>query len=504
MAEESDSEDWGNDADLVMAPDTDDESGENYDYGSDAENEGGFDDFYDASDFDEDGDGKEDETGENAEENAMIVLENTFYEAEDSFSQKQYDDALKKYEDVVRMEKDPANAAAISDMAEGPWTIRSLSKIVSIHINLGKTDTIVDQYKRLLDGISDGSVSVNVREDAINGVLKHSALTGMINQDIVNELYDTTLANVANTDRLWVKICLSQAQLYLNAGDRFFSKMPSLLALLYERCRGDDGKFDKDKASDLLEVYALEMRYLFLTNDYSSMKNLYPRTKGADVVNAVEDSRTMGPLREYGGRMWMHFRKWTNAYNEFFDAFKAYEEAGQRDSAKSCVKYLVLANIVARGEVNPFAAREIAAYSQYSDIEAMKNLRDAFHNFELEKFEAILKCRQNGIVTDPFIKNFADDLLSTMRIKVLKRYIRPYRTIRLDFLAKKLCVETPLAQKLLERLILDEEIFGKIDQIGGHFEKATERRAQGDLDLLSLWSEKLDLLRKNYAPLRTI
>lgn len=269
-----------------------------------------------------------------------------------------------------------------------------------------------------------------------------------------------------------------------------------LLKKLYHTCKGSDGQsFDKDKASDLLEVYAIEMKQLFMSKNFGRMKLLYPKTKGADVTNAVEDSRTMGPLREYGGRMWMHFRQWTAAYNEFFESFKAYEEAGKTIQAKACIKYLVIANIIACADVNPFAAREICAYGKHPDIEAMRNLRDAFYQDEIGKFQDILRCSQNGIVTDPFIRGFTTEVLDSMRTKVLKRRIKPYRRIRISFLAKQCLVEASQMQRLLERLILDEEISGTIDQIGGYYEKSSLAQNK-KFTAIKKWSNQLDALRE--------
>ena len=213
--------------------------------------------------------------------------------------------------------------------------------------------------------------------------------------------------------------------------------VPEKLSYLKNTCRdAETGEFMTERASDLLEVYAVEMKYLLRIKNYSRMRRIYPRTRTKNMTSAVEDSRTMGPLRESGGRMWMHFRNFSEAYNEFFDSFKAYEEAGKSLEAKVCIKYLVVANLLdAGGHVNPFAAREIAAYVQNSsDVEALQNLREAFQNNDIEKYESILRCSQVGVVQDPFLKIYYEDLQDVCRVKVLKRRIRPYRRVRLKYL----------------------------------------------------------------------
>ena len=52
---------------------------------------------------------------------------------------------------------------------------------------------------------------------------------------------------------------------------------------------------------------------------------------------------------------------WSKAYTEFFKAFGFYQDIGQRDKAKQCLKYVVIANMLAGGIANPFDAREAKA-----------------------------------------------------------------------------------------------------------------------------------------------
>ena len=55
--------------------------------------------------------------------------------------------------------------------------------------------------------------------------------------------------------------------------------------------------------------------------------------------------------------MYLDDSNWMEAYNEFYEAFRAYQVAGN-PRAKDCLKYVVLASILALSDINPFAARE--------------------------------------------------------------------------------------------------------------------------------------------------
>ncbi|CAN0489146.1 unnamed protein product [Discosporangium mesarthrocarpum] len=55
--------------------------------------------------------------------------------------------------------------------------------------------------------------------------------------------------------------------------------------------------------------------------------------------------------------MYLSMGQWGMAYNEFYDGFRIYQEAGNAQ-AKECLKYVVLANMLDLSDINPFAARE--------------------------------------------------------------------------------------------------------------------------------------------------
>merc|ERR1719478_1852436 len=67
----------------------------------------------------------------------------------------------------------------------------------------------------------------------------------------------------------------------------------------------------------------------------------------------------------------MHMRdaNFAEAYNEFYEGFRAYQEAGNA-RAKDCLKYVVLANMLALSDINPFAAREAKVYQEHKEIMA--------------------------------------------------------------------------------------------------------------------------------------
>merc|ERR1719161_3141720 len=180
---------------------------------------------------------------------------------------------------------------------------------------------------------------------------------------------------------------------------------------LHKTCQKPDGTDDVSKGSHLLEVYALEIQMCALTKNSVRMKDIYPKT--INLTSAIADPRNIAVIRESGGKMYMSEKKWEAAYNEFFEAFKNYQETGNATRAKIMLKYVVLANMLALSDINPFDSREAKVYQDDPEIGAMASLRTAYEQNDITTIDQLLT---NGrIVADPFIKTHVQDLLQKIR-----------------------------------------------------------------------------------------
>lgn len=71
----------------------------------------------------------------------------------------------------------------------------------------------------------------------------------------------------------------------------------------------------------------------------------------------------------------MHLREgeYEKAHTDFFEAFKNYDESGS-PRRTTCLKYLVLANMLMKSGINPFDSQEAKPYKNDPEILAMTNL----------------------------------------------------------------------------------------------------------------------------------
>ena len=108
---------------------------------------------------------------------------------------------------------------------------------------------------------------------------------------------------------------------------------------------------------------------------------------------------------------------WNGAYNEFFEAFKSYQEAGN-SRAKDCLKYVVLASMLALNDINIFAAREAKAFADDREILAMSELRKSLDENDLSRFEKTLRDKANRILDEPFLMTYIAPLRRRIREQV--------------------------------------------------------------------------------------
>ena len=276
-------------------------------------------------------------------------------------------------------------------------------------------DKMIDRYTGMLIYIS--SVTRNECTDAINAIL--DSLTSATDIQVLSKMYEITLIALksANNERLWFNTNLKLAKLYLE--DKKFTEVERLINSLKKTCQTADGKDDIGKGTYLLEVYCLEIQLCSMTLNSNRMKQIYPKTVNLNA--AVADPRIMGIIREEGGKMQMAEGNWEEAYNELYEAFRNYQEAGN-SRAKDCLKYVVLASMLSLSDINPFAAREAKVFSDDKEIIAMSDLRQSLEANDLARFERTIKNKQNRILDEPFLMTYIQPLRRRMREQAYHLY----------------------------------------------------------------------------------
>lgn len=193
---------------------------------------------------------------------------------------------------------------------------------------------------------------------------------------------------------------------------------------------------------------------------------------------------------------------WNEAYNEFFEAFKAYQEAGNA-KARDCLKYVVLASMLALNDINIFAAREAKAFSEDKEILAMSELRTSLDNNDLQRFEQTIRNKDNRIMDEPFLMTYIQPLRRRMREQVLLHLTKPYKKVMMTFLASELHLEVEEVEMMIVDMILEKRLDAYIDQINGFVELGQAQAVTGSFEVrklqaLSTWADALSNFSENF------
>jgi len=298
---------------------------------------------------------------------------------------------------------------------------------------------------------------------------------------------------MAESDRLLFDVRMKLCKVYSGRGE--YTEALDALTTLHKACLTSDGQDDKKtKGSELLEIYAEELKISAAMGDSVKLKELYEKTK--DLTAAVKDPRSQSIIRECWGMMFGDDGQWPRAKAEFFSAFTHYDEIGNGVKAKQCLKYYVIAHMLSRSDTNPFDTREVKVYQSDKDIEAVSQLRLAYEKCDVMMFSRSLDDINKA--NDRFISKHLKAMVLDFHSRSIVSIIKSYRRIRLAHLARQLHVEPAYIEELLVQLILDGTVMGRIDQVKGLLD-LSQRSGGGSkkYGALDVWSGTLSTLTTN-------
>jgi len=374
---------------------------------------------------------------------------------------------------------------------KGEWGFKALKQMIKINFRLQNFEEMMTRYKQLLTYIKS-AVTRNHSEKSINSILDYISTSKQM--ELLQNFYETTLEALrdAKNERLWFKTMTKLGKLYYDREE--FNKLARILKQLRQSCQTDEGEDDLKKGTQLLEVYALEIQMYTAQKNNKKLKALYDQS--LHIKSAIPHPLILGVIRECGGKMHLREGEFEKAHTDFFEAFKNYDESGS-PRRTTCLKYLVLANMLMKSGINPFDSQEAKPYKNDVEILAMTNLVNAYQNNDINDFEKILKQNRQTIMEDTFIREHIEDLLRNIRTQVLIKLIKPYTRINIKFISGELNIDPNDVESLLVSCILDNTISGRIDQVTGVLE-LDKGRETGTSRYLALdkWNTQLNNLQK--------
>lgn len=402
------------------------------------------------------------------------------------------------------MEVDDTKSSLVTPLKHhGSWSYKAIKQLIKLALRQlsdnndleSNSAAVTRNYVRMLRVASsrDAAISPNAVEKGVNGMLERvSSLVNNYHSSepsyesmarvLARDVYDLTLKafhptnGISPNERLWSKTNLKYGQLLyeMNETAKLQAVIKDLLASTASQSSGESDAMSFDNTAQsgthAMEIAALQIQLYSRLKDTKKLREAYHSAMA--VRGGIPHPRTLAMIQELGGKMHMDARNFDEASQAFFQAFKSYDEAGDRARLR-CLKYLVMASMLHASSINPFDSHEARAHRDDPEIVAMTNLVQAFHNDDVKKFERILQKNEGRIMDDEFVRDHVADLLRTIRTQVILRSIGPYTRIRLARIAKDLNdIPVEDVESLLVSLILNGRLEGQIDQVNGIFVKA--------------------------------
>lgn len=172
-------------------------------------------------------------------------------------------------------------------------------------------------------------------------------------------------------------------------------------------------------------------------------------------------SRVGGVVHLCGGKLYMANGEYENARVEFNRAFESFVDERQIES----LKYLVVATILSKHEINPFDGQDARRFREHPDVYPVAEVIEATATHDMRRFEAALSAPSSraAIYGDKFLLQFIEPLINRFRDAALLQLCLPYTSLRLSFIAKKLQVSESEAERMCSVALMEGRLQGLLD-----------------------------------------
>ncbi|KAI0989550.1 hypothetical protein GJ496_005208 [Pomphorhynchus laevis] len=421
-------------------------------------------------------------------------LENQYYNAK----------SLKHENPVLSLESF-MNIAGSSDK-KCEWGFKALKQILKILYGQKSDHQMINTYKQLLK--YGQPITPYYMDKSLSSILDYisTSCSDPNRHYLLENIYRLTIDSIDNdvfkNERLWFKANLKLGKLYFEQEN--FDKVEKIIVALRQSCTDSNGLDDvANKGTQLLEIFALEIQLHTVRKDNRKLKNLYQ--KSLCIKSAIPHPFVMGVIRECGGIMHLREQSYEHAYNDFFESFKSYDEAGNQRRTL-CLKYLVLTNMLMNSTINPFDSPETASYRTNPDVVVLNSLLEAYQKNDIQQFVDILGKNRQMLLQDPFIKEHIEFLHRKVQVEVLIKLLRPYTLVSLSFLASKLNVDVNTIENLLCCAIHDESIYGQIDQENNmfHHQPFPKKDKNAKFEAINSWIGSLQRFKNQLDRMNTM
>lgn len=200
-----------------------------------------------------------------------------------------------------------------------------------------------------------------------------------------------------------------------------------------------------------LEFIIINIQYLNKINDTDECEKLYFEADQLNKEKIIKDNRINGIISEEAGKYFFRLEKYSQALENFKDAYKSYQDSGN-SRTNIILKYLILCFILQRNEEVIIDTEEAKKYPEDYLLLSMVDLKEAFDKLDIKKINFIIKETLSKGEKDFLIRDNINDIIRNLRINYLMKKLRLYRNISINTLEKDMDLDNNTVKCLVFQL----------------------------------------------------
>ena len=403
-----------------------------------------------------------------------LNLEDNFIEAEHA------ENPIEAYKLIIELE--------ISNSSTHQWSFKSYEKLCQIYIknlNFNEFKSNVDKLFELYSKVDDVD-----KQDTIRNIIftlsevKDDNFKEKVLNEMLQILKDKNMEReYLDTGRDYCKILLKTKK---------YDILKDLIPELLNVCEKSNDEIYKNIK---LELLVIKIDLCKISNDLSTIKELYLEAKTLMKEQIFDDKRLSAIINEEGGKIDLRQKEYDKALQKFKVAFHNYKESGD-NQAISVLKYAFLASLITRDKSIIVSPEEAKIFQNDKNLNSMVKLYEAYESLDINLINSIWNNEIKKNEKDPFIIEKLNEILYNIRLNFVINKLKAYQFCKFDTIANELGINQKELIPMIMKIAKNGYANVKINLVNNFIEMEKDKNEKSLGGLIDNYNSWLALMNK--------
>ncbi len=403
-----------------------------------------------------------------------LNLEDNFIEAEHA------ENPIEAYKLIIELE--------ISNSSTHQWSFKSYEKLCQIYIknlNFNEFKSNVDKLFELYSKVDDVD-----KQDTIRNIIftlsevKDDNFKEKVLNEMLQILKDKNMEReYLDTGRDYCKILLKTKK---------YDILKDLIPELLNVCEKSNDEIYKNIK---LELLVIKIDLCKISNDLSTIKELYLEAKTLMKEQIFDDKRLSAIINEEGGKIDLRQKEYDKALQKFKVAFHNYKESGD-NQAISVLKYAFLASLITRDKSIIVSPEEAKIFQNDKNLNSMVKLYEAYESMDINLINSIWNNEIKKNEKDPFIIEKLNEILYNIRLNFVINKLKAYQFCKFDTISNELGINQKELIPMIMKIAKKNYANIKINLVDNFIEMEKDKNEKSLGGLIDNYNSWLNLMNK--------